>query len=319
MRIRSAHLALVASPLFAACEAAGPGDSAPDTGGSPYEPAPYVVEEEEQPTPDFSAEELSTAVVEAIAAAFELRGDPVFPAYFAVMAEQEDGCPDYYEYNGNMYWYDQCTTDSNASYSGYSFYYSYDGYYPGDGLVYDGDVLYGVAQVVDSGGHTFVAGGQAGSITAEAEDGSYKYWQSVVQGGFSYDGPVSRGTWMEDGLAPDLSLLGYYVPSADAHAFVIDGGVSGLLGGFDTVVFSNVLAYDENAGNACANEPGGLISIRDIEGYWYDIVLDGPPDFGDEVDTSKCDGCGTAWYRGQEVGAVCADFSNLIDWGTQPW
>lgn len=313
--------ALSLSLLALAPGCAGTGGDPADSGVTedPYEPAPYIIDDEAPPAPSFSAEEVSAAIGDALAMLPEITGVPVFPAYFAAMEGQTAGCPDYYEFDGNVYWYDYCTSDEGTSFEGYSFYYAYDGYEQ-DGLVYDGDVLSGVARVQNAEGHLFEAGGTAGAIHAVAQDGTYEYYQSVVQGSFGYDGPEARGTWLEDYLAPDVTQLVYNVPSTGGRAFVLDGGVADLPGAFPVVVFDNVLLVNAAAGGACPQEPGGVISVRDTDGNWYDVLLDGESEFGGGIDDrGLCDGCGTAWFRGEQVGSVCADFAALNEWEGAPW
>lgn len=297
---------------LAACGSKGDDTAAADV----YTPAPYLVDEEDPPVATFSADAVGEAIISAMIAGPALNAAPVFPAYLAVMDGQDGSCPNYYSYNGNAYWYDTCTSESGVSYSGYSFYYSYVDY-ESDGVIYNGDQLFGVATVTDADGDTFQAGGSAAALSGTAVDGSYTLWQSVVQGSFAYDGAAGRGTWLEDHLAPDLTLAAYYVPSYDARAMILDGGVSGLGGDFDTVVFSNVALYDIAGG--CRQEPSGLISLRDGEGNWYDVTLDGPVDFGGDFDAAACDGCGDVWFRGEDVGQVCVDFTTLTSWGSEPW
>ena len=61
------------------------------------------------------------------------------------------------------------------------------------------------------------------------------------------------------------------------------------------------------------------MSVRDLDGDWYDVVFDGPTDWGADSDPDLCDGCGEAYFRGEDVGAVCPDFSGLNGWEGTPW
>jgi hypothetical protein len=61
------------------------------------------------------------------------------------------------------------------------------------------------------------------------------------------------------------------------------------------------------------------VSLRDSDGNWYDVVFDGPILYDDVIDPAVCDGCGEAWYRGEPMGTVCADFNALVDWEVSPW
>ena len=287
--------------------------------GADASPAPYIVEEDDPPVANFSADQITAAILDAMTAAKGIHAAPVLDAYNTVMDGQDNACPNYYEQDGNEYWYDYCTSNAGVTYNGYSFYYAYDNYNGGDGMIYNGGALYGVAQVTDAQGHTFEAGGSAVEVIADATDGSYRVWQSQVQGSFSYDGASAGGTWLAEDLAPDLVMYAYYLPTYDGHAFFVDGAVSGLGGDFDVVVFDNASIFDQNSGGGCGLEPSGLVSVRDNDGNWYDVMFDGPAEYGGEYDAAACDGCGSAWFRGEEVGQVCLDFSALTDWGSAPW
>lgn len=307
-------------PLLLACSV-DPDDSAlPATEEEEYVPAPYIVEEESPPESAFSASEVEAALGEAISLAMSLTGQPVFPAYFAVMEGADDACPNYYESEGNVYWYDVCTSEQGTAFNGYSFYYYYDHYYIGD-EAYTGDALFGVAQVQDDDGHLFQAGGTAYDLIVEGD--GYQYWYSVAQGGFSYDGREANGTWLEDGLAPDMLQYVYYVPSVDARGYVMQGSVSGLTGGFSAAVFDGIQILDEVLGQYfganCSEEPGGIVSMRDEAGNWYDILFDGPSNASATTPEGMCDGCGEAFFRGESVGQVCVDFTVLNAWTGAPW
>jgi len=298
--------------------------TAPDDAGEakdPYSPAPYIVPEEEPPQADFSAEEVELALVEAIDRATSLTGDKVFPAYQAVMSGADTDCPNYYEQDGNVYWYDVCTSSAGTQYNGYSFYYYYEGWDDGYGQYYTGDALFGVAQVWDADGHLFEAGGTAYDLIVEGD--GYMYWYSVAQGAFSYDGPEAEGTWLEDGLAPDMVQYVYYVPEGDARGYVMSGSVSGLSGGFTSAVFDENMILDATLasyfGADCSLEPGGIVSLRDDEGNWYDIVFDGPTNDDGSTPIGECDGCGEAFFRGESLGRACADFTGLNAWEGAPW
>lgn len=305
--MRRSLLALV---LLTGC----PAEDAESPAGT-SDPVPYVYEEEDPPVADLSAADLEGSIEAAIDLALSLNATPVFPAYAVAMAAAETGCPSYYESEGNVYWYDQCTTSAGASFAGYSFYQLYDQYDAGDGAVYDGEAVYGVAQVRTADGHTFEAGGSAYALVATAE--TYTYHASVIAGSFAWDGPEAAGTWLGDGVAPDVTLVAYVTEYGDLVQ--IDGGLSGMGGQLDTVVFDMLTLYEAGLGSTCPTEPGGVVSVRDSAGNWYDVVFDGPTEYGGASDPDLCDGCGAAYFRGEPLGEVCVDFTTLLDWEVSPW
>lgn len=283
-----------------------------------YESVPYDVAGPDAGTPEFDAGAMSAAITDALSAAKGITGAPVLLAYTTVMATADDTCPNYYDYNGNIYWYDQCTTETGSEFSGYSFYYLYDNFDAGDGNIYNGAQVSGVAQMWDADGHELAIGGAAANLVLTATDDSYTYWYSVVQGSFSWDGAGTEGTWVTPGMAPDLVLTALEYPDYNARMFYIHGGLSGLGGVYDAVVFDNLTLYDAGIGD-CPEEPGGTISVRDANGYWYDMTLEGQLDTSVSTKASDCDGCAAVWYQGQELGEVCADYTILTTWEGAPW
>jgi len=293
---------------------------AANSAAAPYEPVPYSPElGGTSDMPVFDAEAMAVAISTALDAGRGITGAPVFAAYNEVMSSAEDGCPNYYATDGNVYWYDRCTTSSGSTFSGYSFYYNYTDYAPGDGNIYNGQQLYGVAQMWDAEGHELNLGGSAADVKLTAVDGSYTYWYSVAQGSFSWDGTGTEGSWVTPGMAPDLVLNAIEYPTYDGHMFYMNGGVSGIAGDYASVVFDALTLYDAGIGGACPEEPGGTISVRDANGYWYDLFLDGQLATEDEVSVAACDGCADAWYQGQNLGPVCVDYSALTSWRGAPW
>lgn len=305
-------------PFLIACTSPEDDSATP---ADPYEPAPYIVPEEDPPQADFSAADVEAAIVEATALAKHLKGGDVFPAYFAIMEGADPDCPNYYEQDGNVYWYDVCTSSNGTQYNGYSFYYRYENTDVGYGQHYTGDAVAGVAQVWDAQGHEFLAGGTAYDLQITGD--GYVYWYSIAQGAFAYDGPEASGTWLEEGLAPDMTQIVYYYPEGDARGYVLQGSVSGLSGGFTSAVFDELTTLDPTmaayAGGSCPEEPGGIVSLRDDAGNWYDVLFDGYTDANPRTPDAQCDGCGQAYFRGEPLGAVCADFTSLNDWEGAPW
>lgn len=314
------------APLFfvlGAC--ATQGDSASSDVDPPDDTAveadPYVVETPDDAQPSLGTADLELLVADAVARAWTIEATPLFAAYTAVMESADGGCPNYYEQDGNQYWYDECTSEAGAEFSGYAFYYGYD-HTLIDGLVYDGGALYGVGSATAPDGSRLEFGGSATAYRAwpdgVAEDAPefYVYAANQIQGGFAWDGPDAPA-WLAAEHAPDLIAQSYYVPAYDGRYVALDGSLGS---DADTAtVFDTFTLWSDNLITWCPNEPYGSISVRDAEGEWYDILFHGPEAYESEVDESLCDGCGDAWFHGQQLGLVCGDFSTLTDWGTTPW
>jgi hypothetical protein len=95
-------------------------DAVADT-GTPFEPSPYIFDEADPPVPVLDEATLEVAIRGAVAIAYSLNARPVFSAYHSAISDMESGCPDYYESDGNVYWYDQCTTSTGTQFDGYGF------------------------------------------------------------------------------------------------------------------------------------------------------------------------------------------------------
>lgn len=291
-------------------------------------PSPYIVEEDDPPVPALTNEQVGDAIGDAVNRIFEFNAAPVVRAYKAAADTTDAACPDYYNDGTNTYWYDYCWTESGTYYAGYGFLYQYQNLDGGDGYLYNGDYFYLVADVTNAAGYTFSGSGAAYDVvlTHEGTDTSAPHTvsYSVIQGVFAYDGPEVAGTWMTEGVTPDLTLSVYDVPEATSPYYngqylTIQGGVSGLGGDLGTVIFDGAIIFSEMMGSTCTIEPSGTISARDNAGQWYDVLFDGPTEYGEQVDPELCDGCGQVWYRGEPLGEACVDFSHLLDWSGRPW
>lgn len=296
----------------------------PKTNESSPTPHQYIYEEEELPPASLQPEDVEAAILEGVSLARDLTAQPVFPAYEAAMTGEDAYCPNYYDYQGNVYWYDSCASDNGGSFEGYSFYIRYTDMDDGAGNLYNGESLSGVSKVVTPEGYTFEAGGGAYyydlyHAPANQSDTEYTYYISGVQGSFSYDGPEARDTWLTRDLAPDLTYTAAWVPSLGGGLVTIDGGISGLAGDIEYVVLDNLTLYSAALYSTCPIEPGGAVSVRGPDGYWYDVTFDGPMDWGEEVPAETCDGCGTLYFQGEPLGEVCVDVSSLLDWEVSPW
>lgn len=286
-----------------------------DTPDDPTEtdlPTEYVLDEEEAPEPALTEAEVELAIQEALELALSLNAQPVMDAYQSVMDHAESTCPDYYESEGNVYWYDTCTTSDGTDFSGYAFYQLYEDYESG-GALYNGEAFYGVAEVQTADGRTFLGGGGASVLVAEAEE--YTAYSSSIYGSFA-DSESTGDDWLAAGLSPDLDLWSADYWAYGVHYAAVDGGVTGLSGGVSTVVFAEVALAD--GWYSCTDELTGSVLVRDEDGGWYDVLFDNSYEEGAEVDPSECDGCGTIWFSGEPVGSACVDASALVDWET-PW
>lgn len=302
-------------------------EAAPDTSSPttpPTEPSPWIYEEDSEPVAEFDAEALEAAVQSALFRIRDTTAAPVLAAYGSAMQGQGDYCPDYYAgEDGSIYWFDYCTSEYGTSFNGYAFSYDYVDYPDGSGYLYNGDAVFSAATIETADGRTFSGAGTAYGLIASwpVEGEAHKVYYTVLEGSFEWNGAEAEGTWIEEGVNPDLSVqLAQFDDYPDIRVAYVVGGVTGLDEDFDTVVFDDVALWDEAlTTSGCEAEPSGSVSIRSPDGDWYDVLFDGPIDEEAEVVPGTCDGCGTAWFRGEQVGAVCADFSELLGWENTPW
>lgn len=296
----------------------------------PDAPTPYIYEVEEGVSPSLDVGDVELALSEVMGTLLTLNGAPAVDAYFLAMAGQQGDCPDYYENNGNVYWYDYCYADDGSSFSGYGFGYLYEDYLEGN-YFYNGGTVFTVAEVTTADGSTFSGGGSAqnlhliSDVESEGVALYHEAWSSSVSGAFGYDGPEGQGTWMDSDLNPDLQIIAYLVPESDlypnyfGHQIQIQGGVGGFVGEVSAVVADNFTVWSGGM-NLCPEEPMGMLSVRDTEGIWYDVLFDNVnQDAGETVDPAECDGCGTVYVQGEAQGQACVDTTLLTDWTVTPW
>ena len=166
---------------------------------------------------------------------------------------------------GSAYWYDECTSEAGTSFSGYGFYSLYEGADQGDGTVWDGEALSGVATLGTGDGRTFEFGGSAYDLTVTAIGGSYVGYYNVVQGRFSWDGAEAVGTWLEGGDGADMAQYAYTYADYGNIRY-LDGSVE-LSGELTThAVFDLLTLWPESISLDC-REPGGTISVRTPTGF----------------------------------------------------
>lgn len=289
---------------------------------APYEPAAWVMPDGATPVPTLSPGSLAAAIGEAAARVRSSGASPVLAAWDEAMAGA-DTCPMWFGDATDGYWLDTCTSAAGTTFSGYAALVAWDAASEGTGLIRDGRSIAGVASVTSADGTRLDVGGAARVVTftpegvAPGEPAWYGWWQSVVDGSFAYDGPAGEGTWLADGETPALSAAAYHAPAHDLRYLAVEGSLPAT-GDASAVVFDGLVVMNEALEPDC-REAAGVVSVRDADGVWYDVVFDGPAAAGDPVDLAACDGCGAAWLRGEPAGEVCPDLSPLLAWETTPW
>lgn len=312
--------------LLFACQTDPAVDPGGDDGAAPDDlPTEYTYTPEDDGEVVLDSQALAEGIQAAMDVALGLSGQPVIDGYFSMLDDADDNCPTWYEQDGNVFWYDYCTSSTGALFDGYGFYYPYDNVdLDGTGTLWSGDYLYGVATITDSDGTWFHTGGGVQVLTgfnpgedafSDVDDSYYGMSQAV--GGFEWTAPEADDTWIGAGIQPNLYLYTVDYPGYGIRGAMVDGGISGLSGDATAVLFDNNFIYHEAAGSLCEQEPTGSIQLRDADGRWWVVDFDTPD--GGTMSRELCDGCGTVSYAGEELGEVCVDFSGWLDWELSTW
>lgn len=301
---------------------------------APSEPAPAPVEAAAPLAWDYddggadalvSAAALTARLQQAVVLARTFDAGPILAGYDAAMRSQAPGCPHYLGLGEFQYWYDDCVTPTGDRFDGYTFFAETP---DSADYTHDGLALWGASDITLADGRVFHLGGRVEGSVAEGQ--GQKVWLSRVSGTFRWDGAEADGTWLGEGYALDLEMIGNrFADGSDGRGLQLQGGIDGFSAPLGTVRFEGVVVTagagagagdtgDTGADLSCAAEPTGGISARDDAGHWYELRVDG----GDTEasDAARCDGCGTVWFEGAALYEVCLDFTPLTDWDDSgPW
>ncbi len=305
---------------LAACEGEQTGEGT--NPGSERAPSPYIFDPGDPPEPTEALDAVEGALQSAFDLALLANAGAVRTAYDEVLAYSNDQCPYYYATEAGSYWLDSCSSDSGAFFDGYVFSADLAQTQPQTGFLIETWYVSGGAAMMDPSGNLLEVGGTAvvqntSGFVGPKGDIPFVQYASQLQGSFAWDGASAEGTFLGEGLDPDLGLQ-----LQDFAGFGRTALVSGGFGGFDggwAVAFDENTLFTESLGSSCSGELSGTVAVRSPLGEWYDVRFDGPTSENDVVAPADCDGCGTAYFQGEEVGLVCADPEALLSWGGTPW
>lgn len=302
--------------LLLACRPAievGGDSGSPDDSPWDGNTGPYLGQEEEPPD-DVDTAALGAALDELLGQLMQIHARPVLDAYAALEPGADPDCPEWFDSDGVPYWYDACTDSRGIHYDGYAIAYEYDGYEAEDGNTYWGRQLWGVATITGADGRELEGRGGASLLSGTTADGA-AFTYSMLESGWRDSAAV--GTWLDSSIDPAFAIAAYWYEDPGAGATWTAGTLTGLSGAdgagpVEAVIFEQLGVYAELLGG-CAQEPQATVSLLDTQGRWIDVVFDA----ADGADPD-CDGCGSAWLDGIDVGQVCTDFSPLLDWDEAP-
>lgn len=229
----------------------------------------------------------------------------------------------------DLFWQGNCTTSAGVSFSGFGFVRQFNTYTsPEDGQTYDGLSLSSTSTIISPDGRALNIGATINDLAIEGT--GYKTYYRSINGNIQGQGEgTSDLPWLNNSLRGSIEAAGTTAPLGAGvgggdvlgRLAVLRGGLSGPALPEDVTAgdFADLQYLSGEFGVPCTQEPFGTISIRDDAGNWYDIVFDGPTFENPNVDLALCDGCGSTWYYGEEIGSTCADFSALLNWEEKPW
>lgn len=307
---------------------------------SPSEQAPtdltvFEYDAPDEPSPQLTVDEVEAALEGVVGKIFEYHAQPMLDVYWELVQDTDEACPSWYATENSDYWIAAddgaagqdtegeqggCLTAGQTEYRGWAYTQDMDGYEAGEGWVVDKDYVSALAWIWTPEGHLYEAAGTLLTSTQaqDGESGTLTLVESRIEGVFGWDGPGLEDTWLGRGELPDMAIEAQSM--LQRHNLEVEGGVSNVqdVTGIDAFAVNDFLYADEFH---CAVEPSGVVSLRQTDGQWWDIHFDGPTEQQDaEVpDDDDCDGCGRAFFRGQEWGTVCLDFTPLLDWDVSPW
>ncbi len=287
------------------------GRSSDSRDGANQTEGPYIIDAPPTELPHVDPPTLAQGIEAALDAVFTFDLSPIAAGYDAVLADTEEGCPNWAVSDGTPYWTASCVTSDGASFDGYGASLDYADVDNGDGMTYAGLLISSVSTVTTTSGDVFTGGGVAYSMTGTNTAGHQVAGFGTTDG-FLWTGPEAEDTWM---TAPGSLEFEFMQVQTEAYrAATLDGMVSGP-GKVQAVVFQDLLAVD-HAGRpeGCAWEPSGEIAVLDEDGNWYDLTFDGIDDEGSLDPEVGCDGCATAWFEGYPLDRVCFRPDVLFDW-----
>ncbi len=303
--------------------APAPADESAASDGA-LDPAPYLLDDTAAAAaPALDAEEVAEAIGASIEAVLAL--DPVHlaDAYEGIWAGRDEDCPYYYPEYLELYdqyiWTDSCTSDQGYRFDGYAYYMAYHGYV-GSYYTYDRYFyLYTSSMsIADPAGESLTGSGYAYYYDIDYWYYGYRAGYGLIQGTFDWEGPSYQDSWLSRRLSVDLAVASTYYPAGYRY-LSLNGSLGDVSETVTAVNFDSVYLESANTGTACGLEPSGSIRVRDAEGTWYEVAFDGPAYSGATSFPAHCDGCGDVWWRGENLGVACPDFSALVSWESDPW
>jgi len=313
-------------------------DAEPATGGDtdradatqrPDTPSPWIYPEADTESgPTLPAATLSEAVSTVVDLAIELDVDPIIALHELIyppptIGEGDlSGCPAFLTYDYGdataYYWQGECTAANGTSFSGLGYIAIYDDFTDEFGT-FTGKTVTMSGRITAPDG-TFLEGSGNASAIASG-NAEFSADTRILDGSWLAGGPRAPSSpddaWLDGSRRPNLGVLRWTFLATGGKNLTVSGGLSfasdsPLPTGVTAVALEAFTARAELAGATCEREPGGVASIRDEAGTWYDVLFDGPTDEAPETPPDLCDGCGQTWHRALAVDPTCVDARELL-------
>jgi len=301
--------------LLFACSGGDTDTTKDTTGDSGLVQGDYLSEDVDLGSPTFEASTVAAAVDSALSQVLDINAVPVVSLYTAFMDATTESCPQWTTFDEYPVWLDSCTTEDGVTFDGYGLMLEYDGF-ESDGAIYSGYQINSLGAMSAPDGSTLTLAGAVDLLYAVGK--GYEVFYTNISDGTAWDG-AATGTWLDWGINPAMYFYALRDTTSGARSVQVSGSVSIEDGDISAVVFDGLYLLDDPSGTLCSAEPSGMISILSAEGQWYDLVFDGPTEDNTTVPEETCDGCATAWFKGEALGEACVDFSALVDWDDNPW
>lgn len=295
----------------------------PGSSGHPTadRPSPYLGDDPTPPQASLDSEAIPAAMNQAFEVAREIDVPAIVSFYETMMAKADGECPqvsaDETAARKAVFWYGDCTTVAGVKFKGYGSLTHHKGDVPEEGGTRDGVDGYMDAVIVDADGTSLDIGFYYLADWVDRKDGETTYTRVLNGTAHASGSGAPDNPWLRAKRRGEVTVS-YSAHDDGTRESYIDGGLSGLDGKVHAVAFSGLYASFSATGPSCA-DPMGALSFRQDGGGWHDVVFDAIDPRTNEVDESKCDGCGASYFGGQPTGEACLDVTALGAFQGAPW
>ena len=246
---------------------------------------PYLVAEDVE-SPDIA--HVETTLQQAVNEVRTSSAAPFVDAFFSLMEDADESCPQWYSNQNGSYWFDSCTSQSGTLFEGYGTQHTYTEQTDESGNQWMGRAIYSESLIESSTGDWLVSSGSANLLHGINVNNGADIFYSHLDQGFRSPNQDS---------APQIDMWASHLEGYKSIYFDV---VS--FDGESRVVFSQNQLTSQSA---C---PSGSQSIWTEKG-WVQISWN----------PEECTGCSDVYFQGTNLGSVCIDFSDWLDWEDNPW